>query len=277
MQMYSCTYHRPRSLDEAIELAERLPEGKYLAGGQTLVQAMKLRLAAPEDLIDLQLIEELQGIEDQGDALNIGAMCRHVEVARSPEVLARLPALSALALCIGDRQVRNQGTIGGSVANNDPAADYPSAVLALGATVITNRRMIPADEFFTGMYTTALEAGELILAFYLPVPRRAGYAKFFSPASGFALAGVFAAQFDDGRVRVAITGAASCVFRATRMEELLSASFTPEALRSVELDPAEHGLSSDLHASAAYRAHLCTVMAREAVERALAHGRAAVA
>ena len=269
MYMYACNYHRPRTLDEAIKLAGELPDGKFLAGGQTLVQAMKLRLAAPGDLIDLQGIAELKGIAEQGNALRVGAMTQHAEVMRSPLVRAKIPALAHLASCIGDRQVRNQGTMGGSVANNDPAADYPSAILALGVTVITNRREIPADEFFAGMYTTVLEEGELILAFSVPVPRRAGYAKFFSPASGFALAGVFVAQFDQG-VRVAITGAASCVFRAAPFEQALSASFGVAAVESITLAPDEYDLSTDLHASAAYRARLCTAMAKQAIEQALA-------
>ncbi|TFL15563.1 xanthine dehydrogenase family protein subunit M [Pusillimonas caeni] len=268
MYTYACTYHRPATLDDALRLAAEFPEAKFLAGGQTLVQAMKLRLAAPSDLIDIQNIAELQGITDQGGNLRLGAMTRHAEVAGSSLVLSKNPALSELAACIGDRQVRNQGTIGGSVANNDPAADYPSAMLALEATVITNRREIAAGDFFAGMYSTVLEPDELILAFSVPTPKRAAYSKFYSPASGFALTGVFVAQFESA-VRVAVTGAASCVFRCARMEEVLSASFRPEALDAVRIDPAEYDLSDDLHASAGYRAKLCTVMAKRAVERAL--------
>jgi len=270
MYMHACTYHRPATLQEALQLAERFPEGKFLAGGQTLVQAMKLRLAAPGDLIDLQRVPELAGIAVEPDgALRIGAMSRHAEVGKSPLVRTHNPGLAELALDIGDRQVRNLGTIGGSVANSDPAADYPAALLALGATIGTDRREIAAEDFFVGMYTTALEPDEIILAISLPTPRRAAYAKFFSPASGFALAGVFVAQFDAG-VRVAITGAASCVFRAHRMEEALSASFDAASLEAIALDPDEHEMNADLHASAAYRSRLCTAMARRAVERALA-------
>lgn len=271
MYTYPCNYHRPQKLAEALELISRLPDGKFLAGGQTLIQAMKLRLAAPTDLIDLQAIEELKGIVQDGQGLRIGAMCRHAEVSRSSLVRTHNPALASLASGIGDRQVRHQGTIGGSVANNDPAADYPSAIMALGATVITNRRSIQADDFFVDMYTTALEEGELILAFSIPDPIRAGYAKFPSPASGFALTGVFVAEFP-GYVRVAATGAGSHVFRIPEMEQALTAAFRTASLDPISLNPEAFQLSEDLHASAAYRSRLCTIMAKRAVEYALEHG-----
>jgi len=268
MYPYPCTYHRPNSLQAALELIKNLPDGKFLAGGQTLVQTMKLRLAAPSDLIDLQDIAELVGIGQQDDALNIGAMTRHAEIAASPLILQHNPALAHLASCIGDRQVRNQGTIGGSVANNDPAADYPAAILALDVTLHTDRRQIAADDFFTGMYATDLQEGELITSFSIPTPRQAAYVKFFSPASGFALVGVFVARFASS-VRVAITGAASCVFRAAPFEQALSESFRPGAIASIALDADEYDLSTDMHASRAYRAHLCTVLTQRAVERAI--------
>jgi len=269
MYMYPCTYHRPHCMNDALALMRDVPDGKFLAGGQTLVQAMKLRLAAPSDLIDLQALPELTGITWQHGTLHVGAISRHAQVASSPLVREHHPALAYLASCIGDRQVRNQGTLGGSVANNDPAADYPAAMLALGATLITDRRQIAADDFFVGMYATALEEDELIVSAAIPTPQRAAYVKFFSPASGFALVGVFVAQFDSA-VRVAITGAASCVFRAAEFERALSASFDAKALASLALDADEHDLSSDMHASSAYRAHLCTVLTRRAVEQACA-------
>jgi len=268
MYPYPCTYHRPRSASEALALIKDLPDGKFLAGGQTLVQAMKLRLAAPSDLIDLQGIAELTGITVQGNAIHAGAMSRHAEVAGSALIHQHNPALAHLASCIGDRQVRNQGTLGGSVANNDPAADYPAAMLALDATIVTDRRQIAADDFFTGMYATALEEGELIVSFSIPTPQRAAYVKFFSPASGFALVGVFVAQFETA-VRVA-TGAAPCVFRATPFEQALGASFDANALAGMALEACEHDFAADMHASSAYRAHLCTVLTRRAVNQALA-------
>jgi len=268
MYPYPCTYHRPQSLDAVLALIKDLPDGKFLAGGQTLIQAMKLRLAAPSDLIDLQGIAQLSGIREQEGALHVGAMTRHSEVAASILVRQHNPALAHLASCIGDRQVRNQGTMGGSVANNDPAADYPAAILALNATIHTDRRQISAQDFFTGMYATDLEEGELITSLSLPTPQRAAYVKFFSPASGFALVGVFVAQFASC-VRVAITGAASCVFRATAFEQELSKSFSPAAIASLTLDADEYDFSTDMHASRAYRARLCTVLTRRAVEQAL--------
>jgi carbon-monoxide dehydrogenase medium subunit len=223
---------------------------------------MKMRLAVPGTLVDLSGIPELRGIRKEGDALVIGAMTRHAEVAASAVVNGAIPALAALAEGIGDRQVRNMGTIGGSLANNDPAACYPAAVLALNATVHTNTRTIPADQFFKGMYETALAEGEIITAVSFPIPKKAAYVKFPQPASRFALVGVFVAQTVAG-VRVAVTGAASSVFRAAKIEDALTKSFSADAARAVKVDAA--GLNQDLHGSPAYRAHLVAVLAARAV------------
>lgn len=263
--MYAFTYERPSSVADAARLAGA--GGKLLAGGQTLLASMKLRLAAPEQLVDLARVADLAGICRDGNHLVIGAMTRHAEVATNAEVRATIPGLADLAGGIGDRQVRAMGTLGGSVANNDPAACYPSAVLGLGATVATNRRKIAADDFFQGMFTTALEEGELITSIAFPIPKRAAYLKFKQPASRFALVGVFVAQFDTG-VRVAVTGGGNGVFRHAGLEQALSKSFTPEAAASVKVD--DSALSSDLHASAAYRANLISVMTQRAVAQALA-------
>ncbi len=264
--MYAFTLERPASLGEAARLAAT--GAKPLAGGQTLLASMKLRLAQPEQLVDMGAIQELSAIRQEGGALVIGAMARHVDVGEHPDVRAAFPALAYLASHIGDRQVRALGTLGGSVANNDPAACYPSAVLACGATVITNQREIPADSYFRGMFTTALEEGELITAIRFPVPQRAAYEKLRQKASNFPLIGVFVAQFDGGKVRVAVTGGGHGVFRHAGLEEALNRSFTPAAAQGVKI--AAEGLSSDLHASAEYRANLISVMAQRAVARALA-------
>ncbi len=263
--MYTFSYERPASAADAARLAAS--GAKLLAGGQTLLASMKLRLAQPETLADLGGIAELAGICRDGDALVIGAMTRHASVATHADVLALLPALADLAGDIGDRQVRAMGTLGGSVANNDPAACYPSAVLALGATVHTTQRKIPADEFFTGMFATALGEDEVITAIRFPIPKRAAYAKFKQPASRFAMVGVFVAQFDAG-VRVAVTGAAHGVFRHAGLEAALGRSFTPEAAATVKIDTTD--LNSDIHASAAYRANLVSVQTQRAVAKALA-------
>jgi carbon-monoxide dehydrogenase medium subunit len=265
--MHAFEYHRPSSTKDAIALGSKKDEGKYLAGGQSLVQAMKLRLSSPSDLIDLGTIKELAGIKASGNAVEIGAMTRHADVAASPEVKKAIPALAALAGIIGDRQVRHMGTLGGSIANNDPAADYPAAVLGLGATVITNKRKIEADNYFKGLYETALEPGELITSVSFPVPKRAAYMKFKNPASRFALVGVFVADFGGGKVRVAVTGAGPSVFRQAEMEKALAAKFAPESVANIKVKP--DGLNNDLHASPEYRAHLITVMAKRAVEAAL--------
>ncbi|MFY3382687.1 FAD binding domain-containing protein [Paracidovorax sp. MALMAid1276] len=262
--MYAFTFEAPASTAAAAQLIAQ--GGKLLAGGQSLLPSMRLRLANPEKIVDLNGVVELAGIRREGDALVIGAMTRHMDVARSADVKAAIPALADLAAHIGDRQVRARGTLGGSVANNDPAACYPSAVLALGATVVTDRREITADDFFVGMYTTALDEGEIITAIRFPIPKRAAYMKFRQPASRFSLVGVFVAQFDAG-VRVAITGAATSVFRHAGLEAALSQSFTPEAAAGVAIDPSE--LNTDIHASAAYRANLISVQTRRAVQQML--------
>jgi carbon-monoxide dehydrogenase medium subunit len=227
---------------------------------------MKLRLSSPSDLIDLGTIKELAGIKVSGSAVEIGAMTRHADVAGSKDVQKAIPALAALAGIIGDRQVRHMGTIGGSLANNDPAADYPAAVLGLGATITTNKRKIEADKFFKGLYETALEAGELITSVSFPVPKRAAYMKFKNPASRFAIVGVFVADFG-GKARVGVTGAGPSAFRQAEMEKALSGKFAPDAVASIKVKP--DGLNNDLHASPEYRAHLVTVMAKRAVEAAL--------
>jgi carbon-monoxide dehydrogenase medium subunit len=259
--MYPFELHRADSVAKAVALLAQ-SGGKPLAGGQSLVASMKMRLAVPGTLVDLSGIPELKGIRKEGDAIVIGAMTRHADVAASAVVMGAIPALAALAEGIGDRQVRNMGTLGGSLANNDPAACYPAAVLALNATVHTNTRKIAADAFFRGMYETALADGELITAVSFPIPKKAAYAKFPQPASRFALVGVFVAQTAGG-VRVAVTGAASSVFRATRIEEALTKSFTADSARAVKVDAS--GLNQDLHGSPAYRAHLVAVLAARAV------------
>ena len=262
--MYAFTYERPTSQADAARLAQA--GGKLLAGGQTLLASMKLRLAAPEQIVDLGAIAELNGIRREAGQLVIGAMTRHCDVAESAEVRQAIPALAQLAAGIGDKQVRARGTLGGSVANNDPAADYPAALLALGATVHTTSRQIKADDFFQGLFATALEEGELITAVSFPIPKRAAYVKFVQPASRFALVGVFVAQSDSG-VRVAVTGGGNGVFRQSAMEAALGKSFAADALAGIQTDEAE--MSSDLHGSAAYRAHLVGVMAQRAVAQAL--------
>lgn len=262
--MYAFTLERPATLADAAKLAAA--GAKPLAGGQTLLASMKMRLSSPEQLADLSGIKELAGIKRDGNAFVIGAMTRHADVADNTELKAALPALADMAAHIGDRQVRAMGTLGGSVANNDPAACYPSAVLALGATIHTTQRKIAADDFFLGMFATALNEGELITAISFPIPKRAAYMKFKQPASRFALVGVFIAQFDAG-VRVAITGAANGVFRHAGLEDALSKSFTPEAAAAVKIDATD--LNSDIHATAAYRANLISVQAQRGVAKAL--------
>lgn len=262
--MYAFTIERPASAADAARLAAA--GARPLAGGQTLLASMKLRLADPGQLVDLGGIPDLAGIKKEGEAIVIGAMTRHLDVANSAVVQAAIPALADLASHIGDRQVRAMGTLGGSVANNDPAACYPSAVLALGATIVTTQREIAADDFFTGMFSTALEEGELITAIRFPIPKRAAYLKFKQAASRFALVGVFVAQFDAG-VRVAVTGASSCVFRHADLEAALNKSFTPEAAAAVQIDASD--LNADIHASAAYRANLVSVQTQRAVAKAL--------
>lgn len=261
--MYAFEYHRPGSVTDAASAISGADDGKFLAGGQTLLAVMKLGLAAPSDLVDLGGIADLKGIQVDGGSITIGAMTTHAEVASSADVQDTIPALAALAGVIGDRQVRNLGTLGGSLANNDPAADYPAAILALGATITTNKRQIAADDFIVDLFETALEEGEMITSVSFPQPSKAAYMKFKQPASRFALVGVFVAQTSNG-VRVAVTGASSHAHRAEMMEEALAKDFSPSALDSVTI-PAD-GLNSDIHASAEYRANLVKVMAKRAVE-----------
>jgi len=262
--MYSFELHKADSVANAAALLAQTG-GKPLAGGQSLVAAMKMRLSVPGALVDLSGVPELKGIRKEGDAIVIGAMTRHAEVGASDVVKKAIPALAALAEGIGDRQVRNMGTLGGALANNDPAACYPAAVLGLGATVNTNKRRIAADEFFKGMYETALADGELITSVSFPIPKKAAYVKFPQPASRFALVGVFVAQTAGG-VRVAVTGAAPSVHRSKALEEALAKSFTADAAKAVKINAA--GLNGDLHGSPAYRAHLVSVLAARAVTAA---------
>jgi aerobic carbon-monoxide dehydrogenase medium subunit len=258
-------FHRPSSVSAAEAARRDLADATYIAGGQSLLGAMKLGLAAPSDLVDLALVPGLAGIQVEGPSLRIGAMSSHAAVAASPEVQRHIPALARLAAGIADPAVRTRGTLGGSLANNDPAACYPAALLGLGATVHTAQRDIDADKFFVGLYETALQPGELITAVSFTIPQRAAYVKFKQPASRFALVGVFVSQGPAG-VRVAVTGAGACVFRAAAFESALARSWSASALDGLGV-PADE-LNSDLHASAAYRAHLIGVLARRAVAQA---------
>ncbi len=260
--MYDFSYHKPTSVADAVKLLAADPEAKAIAGGHTLIPALKHRLNKPTALVDLSGIGELRGIRREGNAFRIGALTKHDDVANSAEIQAAIPALAYLAKHIGDTQVRNRGTIGGSVSNNDPAADYPAAVLGLGATVHTSRRTIHADDFFLGMFTTALDADELLTAIEFPIPEKAGYAKMRNPASRYVMAGVFVAKTSGG-VRVVVNGAGPGVFRQTDMEQALSANWSPDAVAGIK--QASEGLNSDIHGSAEYRAHLVTVMAKRAV------------
>lgn len=259
--MQTFDYQRATSVADAVKAAGA-PEAKIIAGGQSLLPSMKLGLAAPAALVDLGDIAELKGITLQGGTLTIGAMTTHAAVAASADVQRAIPALAALAGSIGDRQVRNRGTIGGSLANNDPAADYPAAVLGLGAMVKTDRRTIKGDDFFTGLYETALKEGEVITSVSFPLPERAGWQKFKQPASRFSLVGVFASKGPAG-VRVAVTGAGPCVFRVKALEDKLAATWSALSCEGVKIDPSD--LNSDLHGSADYRAALIPVLASRAV------------
>jgi aerobic carbon-monoxide dehydrogenase medium subunit len=260
--MYNFNYQIPSSLTDAVDAIGAAEDGKLLAGGMTLIPTLKQRLAQPSDLIDLAKIAELKGIKREGDTIVIGAMTTHAEVAASDLVKSAIPALAALAGDIGDAQVRHRGTIGGSICNNDPSADYPSALVALGATVTTDQRSLPAEDFFTGMFETALELTEIVTSVSFPIPDKAAYMKFPNPASRYAVVGVFVAK-QGGTVRVAVTGAGPAVFRLPEFEQALAANFTPDAVAGLKV-PAD-GLNTDLHASAEYRAHLVTVMAKRAV------------
>jgi len=263
--MYDFDYHKPKNIDEAAKLLADSEEASIVAGGMTLLPTMKQRLAAPESLIDLSGIPDLVGVREDGGEIVVGAMTTHMTVATDPTVQKRIPALAELADGIGDAQVRNRGTIGGSIANNDPAADYPAALVGLGATVETNKRKIPADDFFVALFETALDEGELVTAVRFPVPDTAGYQKFHNPASRYAIVGVFVSK-SGGNVRVAVTGAGPCVFRVPEMEKALASNWDSSGIADIRVAADE--LNADLHASAEYRAHLTTVMAKRAVAAA---------
>ena len=260
--MYEFNYHRPTSLEDVSEILAANDEAKILAGGMTLLPTMKMRLAQPSDLVDLSAIDGLSDINDTGDAIEIGAMVRHADVAGSDIVQNAIPALAELANSIGDAQVRNRGTLGGSIANSDPASDYPAAVLGLDAVIKTNKREIAADDYFKGLFETALEPNELVVSVKFPKPKKAAYAKFPNPASRYAVVGVMVAETDSG-LRVAVTGAGACAYRATEIEAALGKSFSTDALTGISMDAAD--LNDDLHASSEYRAHLIGVMAGRAV------------
>lgn len=264
--MYNFTFHRPTTVRQAAGLLARNPDGKLLAGGHSLLPVMKQRLASPSALVDLSLVEGMTGVELKGRSVVIGAMTRHADVAKSDVLKEVMPGLAAVPGSIGDPQVRNRGTIGGSIANNDPNADYPAACLGLGATIITNKRRIAADDFFQGMYTTALEDGEIIVKVSFPIAKKAAYEKFKHPASGFALVGVFVSK-RGSEIRVAVTGAGSeGVFRVPAFEEALKKRFTAKSIEGMTI-PAT-GMNADIHASPEYRAHLVSVLAKRALNKA---------
>jgi carbon-monoxide dehydrogenase medium subunit len=264
--MYNFTFHRPTTVRQAAGLLARNPDGKLLAGGHSLLPVMKQRLAQPSAIVDLSLVEGMAGIELKGRSVVIGAMTRHADVANSPILKEIMPGLASVPGSIGDPQVRNRGTIGGSIANNDPNADYPAACLGLGATIITNKRRIAADDFFQGMFTTALEEGEIIVKISFPAAKKAAYEKFKHPASGFALVGVFVSKRGPD-IRVAVTGAGSNgVFRVTSFEEALKKRFAAKSIEGMTI-PAS-GMNADIHASPEYRAHLVAVLAKRALNKA---------
>src|SRR5471030_2297314 len=264
--MYNFTFHRPMTVRQAASLLGRNPEAKLLAGGHSLITVMKQRLASPSALIDLSQVEGIVGVEQKGRSIVIGAMTRHADVANATVLQQALPGLAAVPGAIGDPQVRHMGTIGGSVANNDPNADYPAAVLGLGATIVTNKRRIAADDFFTGMFSTALEENEIITKIIFPIAKKAAYEKFKHPASGFALVGVFVSK-RGAAIRVAVTGAgANGVFRVKSFEEALKKRFAAKSIEGMTV-PAT-GMNSDIHASPEYRAHLVGVLARRALAKA---------
>ena len=265
--MYQTTYHRASTIDEAASLFAKGSDAKFLAGGQTLLPVMKQRLAGPSDVVDLGRIKELQGIELSGETLTIKAATTYYDIMTNADVKKAIPAIAHLTSVLGDPAVRYRGTIGGSIANNDPAADFPAALLALGATVKTNKRSIAAQDFFQGLFTTALEDGEIITAVSFPVPAKAGYEKMRHPASRFALTGVFVAQTKSGEVRVAATGASqSGVMRVPAIEAALKANWSPSAIDNVTISA--NGLLADIHGTAEYRANLVKVMAQRAVAAA---------
>lgn len=263
--MYEFQYHRPASLADAAKAIKAAEDGKLMAGGMTLIPTLKQRLARPSDVVDLGGLKDLRGIKVSGGTVTIGALTPHGDVAASAEVAKAIPALAHLADGIGDPQVRNRGTIGGSIANADPAADYPAAIVGLNATIETNERKIPADQFFKGLFETALNPGEIVTAVSFPVPEKAGYQKFPNPASRYAVVGVMVAKTAQG-VRVAVTGAGPSVFRSKELEAALTKSWAPSAIDGVKMSAS--GLNSDIHASAEYRAHLIGVMAKRALAAA---------
>lgn len=263
--MYNFNYHRPSSLADAADLLGKADDGKLVAGGQTLIPTLKQRLASPSDVVDLGGVGDLAGISTDGKSIIIGAMTTHAAVASSKDVQKAIPALADLAEGIGDPQVRNKGTIGGSIANADPAADYPAGLVGLGATIKTDKREIAADDFFTGLFETALDDGEIIVSVSFPVPEKAAYMKFPNPASRYAIVGVFVAETGKG-ARVAVTGAGPSVFRIKEMEEALDRDWSPDSVANIHV--AADALNSDIHAGSDYRAHLVTVMAKRAVAKA---------
>jgi carbon-monoxide dehydrogenase medium subunit len=264
--MYDFAYHKPSSVADAVKILAADPDARAISGGMTLLPALKLRLNKPTSVVDLSGIAELRGIRREGNTIIIGALAKHYEIATNADIKAAIPAFAWLAGSIGDTQVRNRGTMGGSVANNDPSADYPAALLAMGGTIQTDKRKIAADEFFTGMFGTVLDAGEIVTAVHIPVPEKAGYAKMRNPASRYSMAGVFVAKGPAG-VRVAVNGAgANGSFRATAMEAALAANWSPDAVGGVKMDAGM--MNGDIHGSAEYRAHLVSVMAKRAVQNA---------
>ncbi|WP_421980781.1 FAD binding domain-containing protein [Roseibium sp.] len=265
--MYETTYHRAGSVAEASDLMSKAEDGKVLGGGQTLLPTMKQRLASPSDLVDVTKIAEMNGICEGDGSLSIGAATTHAEVAASDLVRSKLPSLAGLAGGIGDPAVRHMGTIGGSIANNDPAADYPAALVALGATVVTSKRSLSAEDFFVGMFDTALDEDEIVVSVTFPLIEKGAYAKYPNPASRYAMAGVYVARHRDGSVRVAVTGAGHYgVFRVDGMEAALASNWSPDAVAGIQVDSGS--MLSDIHGSAHYRANLVTVMAKRAVQKA---------
>ena len=265
--MYEFTYSKASSLDDATSQFGTAEEGKYMSGGMTLLPTLKQRLARPSNVIDLAEVPDMAGIEVSGGIVSIKAMTRHAAVAASADVQGAIPALAKLAGGIGDPMVRNRGTIGGSIANNDPAADYPGSVVGLGATIHTNKREIAGDDFFLDLFETALEEDEIITKVTYPVPDRAGYMKFPNPASRYCIVGVMVSQ-KGSEIRVGVTGAGACAFRVPEMETALASRFTPEAVADIKIPDGD--LNSDIHASSEYRAHLVTIMAKRAVAEAIA-------
>ena len=265
--MYEFTYSKASSVEDALSQFGDAEEGKFMSGGMTLLPTLKQRLARPSNVIDIAQLPDMAGIDVSADTVSIKAMTCHAAVAASADVQKAIPALAKLAGGIGDPMVRNRGTIGGSLANNDPAADYPGSVVGLGATIHTNKREIAADNFFLDLFETALEEGEIITKVTYPIPDRAGYMKFPNPASRYCIVGVMVSQ-KDGEVRVGVTGAGACAFRVSEMEAALGSSFTPDAVADIKIPDGD--LNSDIHASSEYRAHLVTVMAKRAVAEAIA-------